>query len=195
MNSTPEQLRFASIPGFTVRADFEGGALSSDMGPLLLKGIDSQIGLTKRLSAALTDRRHGSYITHSQHDIFTQRVYQIASGYADGNDCTTLRHDPMFRLGLGHSPFNEEHAPASASTISRFEHAARRSDIYRLSRALVDQFIAGYATPPKVLVLDIDHTEDQAHGQQPLAFYNHHYGSTCYLPLMIFEGVRHEVAY
>lgn len=189
MNFKPEQLRFASIPGFSVRADFEGGALSSDVGPLLLNGIDRQIGLTKRLSAALTDRRHASYVTHSQHDILTQRVYQIASGYEDGNDCTALRHDPMFRLGLGRAPFNDDAALASASTISRFEHAARRRDIYRLSSALVDQFIAGYATPPAVLVLDIDHTEDQAHGQQPFAFYNHHYGSTCYLPLVIFEGL------
>jgi len=93
MNFKPEQLRFAPIPGFLVRADFEGGALSSDVGPLLLNGIDRQIGLTKRLSGALTDRRHASDVTHSQHDILTQRVYQIASGYEDGNDCTALhRH-------------------------------------------------------------------------------------------------------
>ena len=36
MDSTSEQLRFASIPGCTVRADFAGGGLSSDLGPLLL---------------------------------------------------------------------------------------------------------------------------------------------------------------
>ena len=91
----------------------------------------------------------------------------------------------MFRLGLGRAPFNDEAAVASASTISRFEHAARRRDIFRLSSALVDQFIAGYATAPAVLVLDIDHAQDQAHGQQPFAFYKHHYGSTGYLPLVI----------
>ena len=60
-------------------------------------------------------------------------------------------------------------------------------DVYRLSRALVEQFITGYATPPKALVLDLDHSEDKAHGQQPLAFYNGYYRSTCYLPLFIFE--------
>ena len=57
-----------------VPADVEGGALSSDVGPLLLNGIDCQINLTKRLSAALTDRRHASDVTHWQHDILTQRV-------------------------------------------------------------------------------------------------------------------------
>ena len=55
MNSTPEQLRFASIPGCTIRADFAGGGLSSDLGPLLLKGVDRQIGLTERVRAAIDD--------------------------------------------------------------------------------------------------------------------------------------------
>lgn len=69
MNSTPEQLRFASIPGCTIRADFQGGGLSSDLGPLLLKGVDRQIGLTERLCAAINDTHHHSYITHTLHDI------------------------------------------------------------------------------------------------------------------------------
>jgi hypothetical protein len=47
--STPEQLRFPPLPGYTVRADFDGGAMSSDFGALLLRGIDRQIGLTERL--------------------------------------------------------------------------------------------------------------------------------------------------
>jgi hypothetical protein len=73
--------------------------------------------------------------------------------------------------------------------MSRFEHAASSKDIYRVSEALVEQFIAGFASAPRTLVLDLDHSEDAAYGQQPLAFYNHHYGSTCYLPLMIFDGL------
>ena len=192
MNSTPEQLRFASIPGCSIRADFAGGGLSSDLGPLLLKGVDHQIGLTERVCAAINDTRHPGYITHSLHDILKQRIYQIASGYEDGNDCNSLRHDPMFRLGVGCKPFDTDEAEgalASGSTISRFEHAVDSKDIYRLSEALVDQFIAGYASPPEALVLDIDHSEDAAYGQQPLAFYNHYYQSTCYLPLMVFEGL------
>jgi hypothetical protein len=55
--------------------------------------------------------------------------------------------------------------------------------------ALVEQFIAGFAEPPAALVLDRDHSEDAVHGQQPLAFYNHHDRSTCYLPLFIFDGL------
>lgn len=189
MNFTSEQLRFASIPGHTVRADFAGGGLSSDLGPLLLRGVDRQIGLTERINAALVDTRHPSYITHSQLDLLTQRIYQIGCGYEDGNDSNCLRHDPMFKLGLGRLPFDADTALASAATMSRFEHAVSSKDIYRVSQALVEQFVAGFARPPRNLVLDMDHSEDAAHGQQPLAFYNHFYQSTCYLPLMIFDGL------
>lgn len=188
-NSTPIQLRFAPSAGFTIRADFEGGGLSSDLGPLLLRGIDQQIGLTARLAGALDDRRHPGYVKHTTRDVLTQRIFQIASGYEDGNDSNALRHDPMFRLGSGRKPFDPNEALASGATISRFEHAATRSDVYRASRALVEQYIAGFASPPAALVIDLDHSEDRVHGQQPLAFYNHHYRSTCYLPLFIFDGL------
>ena len=189
MNSTSEQLRFASIPAHSVRADFAGGGLSSDLGPVLLRSVDLQIGLTKRLAAALPDRRHQSYVSHSYHDLLAQRIYQIGCGYEDGNDSNSLRHDTMFKLGAARLPFDDDGALASGATISRFEHAASRQDIYRVSEALVEQFIASFAIPPKSLILDLDHSEDACYGQQPLAFYNHHYRSTCYLPLMIFDGM------
>ena len=82
--SSPKQLCFPPVAGYTVRADFAGGALSSDFGPLLLRGIDRQIGLTERLAAAIHDHRHQSYIDHSLRDLLAQRIYQIAAGYADG---------------------------------------------------------------------------------------------------------------
>src|SRR5215207_9029267 len=94
--STPEQLQFPPVSGYTVRADFDGGALSSDFGAILLRGIDRQIGLTERLAAAVRDKRHPSYTDHSLRDLFAQRIYQIASGYADGNDATSLRHHLHF---------------------------------------------------------------------------------------------------
>ena len=57
--TTPEQLRFPPVAGLSVRGDFGGGTLSSDFGPMLLRGVDQRIGLTERLSAAVDDRRHG----------------------------------------------------------------------------------------------------------------------------------------
>jgi len=189
--STPEQLCFHPIAGHTVRADFEGGALSSDFGALLLRGIDRQIGLTARLAAAIHDTRHPSYIDHPLRDLLAQRIYQIASGYADGNDANSLRRDPLFKLGVERLPLAPEQDLASAPTFSRLEHSVDRKDLYRLTQALVDHFIASYPEPPAAIVLDLDHSDDPTHGQQEFAFYNHYYQNYYYLPLFIFEGPSH----
>lgn len=66
-----------------------------------------------------------------------------------------------------------------------------RKDLYRLTRALVDHFIARSPEPPAAIVLDLDHSDDATHGPQEFAFYNHYYKSYCYLPLCIFEGPSH----
>jgi hypothetical protein len=83
------------------------------------------------------------------------------------------------------------HDLASAPTFSRLEHPIDRKDLYRLTRALVDHFIASYSEPPAAIVLDIDHSDDPTYGQQEFAFYNRHYPNHCYLPLFIFEGTSH----
>lgn len=64
--------------------------------------------------------------------------------------------------------------------MSRLENSATRKDIYRMSGAMVDPFIASYAKAPKRIVLDMDHTSDRTFGQQELTCYNHHYRSYCY---------------
>jgi hypothetical protein len=187
-SSNPEQLCFPPVAGQTLRADFEGGALSSDFGALLLRGIDRQIGLTTRLAAAIHDKRHQSYIDHPLRDLLAQRIYQLASGYAEANDANHLRHDPVFKLGVERCPLDPTHDLASAPTFSRLEHHIDRQDLSRLTRALVDHFIASYAEPPAAIVLALDHSDDPTYGQQEFAFYNHHYQNHCYLPLFIFEG-------
>jgi Transposase DDE domain group 1 len=189
--SSPTQLCFPPVGGQTVRADFEGGALSSDFGALLLRGVDRQIGLTARLAAAIHDKRHPSYIDHPLRVLLAQRIYQMASGYADANDAKSLRRDPLFKLGVERPPLDPTHDLASAPTLSRLEHHIDRKDLYRLTRAFVDHFITSYAEPPAAIVLDLDHSEDPTYGQQEFALYNHHYQNYCYLPLFIFEGTSH----
>jgi hypothetical protein len=189
--SNPEQLCFPPVTGQTLRADFEGGALSSDFGALLLRGIDRQIGLTERLAAAIHDKRHPSYIDHPLRDLLAQRIYQLASGYADANDVNHLRHDPVFTLGVERRPLEPEQDLASAPTFSRLEHQVDRKDLSRFTTALVDHFLASYAEPPAAIVLDLDHSDDPPYGQQEFAFYTHHYQNHCYLPLFIFEGTSH----
>jgi hypothetical protein len=125
---SPKQLCFPPVAGHTVRADFEGGAWSSDFGALLLRGIDRQIGLTQRLAAAIHAKRPQSYIDHPLRDLFAQRCYQLASGYADANDANSLRHDPLFQLGIERRPLAPEHDLASAPTCSRLQHQVDRKD-------------------------------------------------------------------
>jgi hypothetical protein len=189
--SSPKQLCFPPVAGHTLRADFDGGALSSDVGPLLLRGVDRQMGLTERLATAIHEKRHLSYIDHPLRDLLAQRIYQIASGDADGHDAKSLRHDPVCKLGIEPLPLAPDQDLASAPTFSRLDHSIARKDLYRLTKAFVDQFIAGYAEPPAAIVLALDHSDDPTHGQQAFAFYNHHDQSYCSLPLVIFEGTAH----
>ena len=183
-----EQLRFHPIDGCTVRADFDGGAMSSDFGPMLLREVDRQTGLSARLAAAIADWRHPSYTDHTLRDLLAQRCFLQACAYPDGNDADALSADPVFQLALDRYPLTRESRLASGSTFSRLKNGLSRKDIYRLAQAFVDQFIASYAGPPEAIVLDLDHTADPTHGQQAFSFYNHHYGTHCYLPLLIFEG-------
>lgn len=131
---TPAQLRFPPVAGLTVRGDFDGGAVSSDFGPMILRGIDDQIGLTERLANAFDDRRHPSYTEHPLPTLFAQRIFQVASGYEDGNDANALRADPMFKLGAERKPSDADTGRASAATLSRLDNAATTKDIYHLPR-------------------------------------------------------------
>ena len=124
---TPEQLRFPSIPGYTVRADFKGGELSSDLGTVVLGAVDRRIGLLNRLTAAITDSRDARYITHPLRDLLTQRIFQIASGYEDGNDANTLRGDPMFKLAAARAPLDTDNLLACGATHSRLDSSMRPS--------------------------------------------------------------------
>ena len=126
LNSIPEQLRFPPAAGFTVRADFTGGEVSSDLGTLILGAVDGRIGLMDRLTQAITDARDPRYITHSLRDLLTQRIFQIASGYEDGNDANALRQDPLFKLAAGRAPLDAGQALACGTTHSRLENALGR---------------------------------------------------------------------
>jgi hypothetical protein len=134
--STPEQLRFPPVDGLTVRADFDGGAMSSDFGPLILRGVDQQIGLTERLAQAIDDQRHASYITHPLRDLLAQRIFQIGCGYEDGNDANALRRDPLFKLAVERRPLDEAMDLASGPTFSRLENAVSTKDVYRWHKRL-----------------------------------------------------------
>jgi hypothetical protein len=185
----PSQIRlpFASISGKVVEADFAGGAVTSDGGVLLLRALESQMGLIARMVDALRDRRHPSYIDHTLLDLVKQRVFQIACGYEDAVDCDDLRHDPGVKAACDRLPLSGPDL-GSQSTMTRLENDVRRSDLYRLARAFVDGFIASYDQAPPSIILDIDDTDDPTHGAQQFSLFNAYYNEHCYMPLHIYEG-------
>jgi Transposase DDE domain group 1 len=171
-----------------VELGFDGGRLSSDAGLILLKEPDEQLGLTRALAAVLKDPREPRRVHFTLHDLLKQRVLQIAAGYEDANDANTLRHDPLFKLLLDRQP--ETGASwASQPTLSRFENHVSRTELYRMALVLVEQFIASYAHPPQLIVLDCDDTEDPVHGAQEQARDEGYYGGYCFLPLHLYEGL------
>lgn len=187
IQDTQHVLSFASIFSKDIAAAFDGGTLTSDGGALVLREVERHVGVIARLVAVIRDRRHPSYVTHSLTDLLRQRVFQIACGYEDANDCDTLRGDPAFKLACGRLPETGADL-ASQPTMTRLENRISRTDLYRIARALVDTFIASYATPPKAIILDIDDTDDPTHGAQALTVFNGYYDEHCYLPLHIYEG-------
>src|SRR5882724_12558856 len=181
-------LHLAPVEDKATLVDFEGGRLSSDGGLVLLNDPDDQLGLTRDLAAVLRDPRDPRRVDFTLHDLLKQRVLHIAAGYEDANDANTLRHDPIFKVLLGRLP--ETGAPlASQPTLSRFENRISRTELYRMALVLVDQFLASYRRPPKVIVLDVDDTEDPVHGGQEQARYDGYYGGYCFLPLHVYEGL------
>jgi hypothetical protein len=154
---------------------------SSDGGLLLLKKADARLGLSARLSRCLTDVRREP--RHTNPKMLTQRVFGICQGWEDCNDFDSLRADPLFELALGS-------APAPQPTLCRFENARVRRELHAMSVALVELFIDRHrASPPKRIVIDMDATDDPAHGQQQFEFFHAYYGHHCFLPLLVFCSV------
>jgi Transposase DDE domain group 1 len=181
-------LHLAPVGAKAVDLDFDGGRLSSDAGLVLLKDPDEQLGLTHNLAAVLSDPRDPRRVHFTYHDLLKPRVFQMAAGYEDANDANTLRHDPIFKLLLDRLP--ETGAPlASQPTLSRFANRVSRTDLYRMALVLVDQFLASSVSPPQLIVLDVDDTEDPVHGGQEQARYDGYYGGYCFLPLHLYEGL------
>jgi hypothetical protein len=170
-----------------VVARFDQAHASSDGGALLLKAIDARLGLTERLTAGLTDRRHAGKVEHALLDLVRQRVFGIACGYADCNDAARLGHDPVHKLLLDRDPLVGP-ALASQPTLSRFENAVGWHDLYLASLALADLVIESHRARlqgrARRITIDLDPTDDPTHGQQELSFFNGHYDTWCYLPLV-----------
>jgi hypothetical protein len=170
-----------------VVALFDMPHASSDGGAILLKSLDTQLQLTKRLAACVVDERQPGKIQHATLELLRQRVFGIACGYADCNDAARLADDAIHKLLVERDPIAGR-ALASQPTLSRFENAVGWPELRDMAHVLADTVIEtqrrrlkGRATR---ITIDLDPTDDPTHGQQEFAFFNGHYDTWCYLPVV-----------
>jgi hypothetical protein len=175
------------VDGKQVQVAFDGGLQSSDGGVLLLREVDRRLELAARLAACIPDWRDPESISHGIAEMLRFRMFAIAAGYADADDCDSLRRDPIFKLAVGRGPESGEPL-CSQPTMSRLENRVSLRTLVKLQAALIDRFCASWTQVPKRIELDIDDTWDAAHGAQQLSLFNAHYDGYGFLPMHIYEA-------
>jgi hypothetical protein len=191
---SPHPLSFAPVEGRAVVAAFDGGAVTSDAGALLLGATDRAIRLVKRFAACFRDDRAADRVEHSVARLVGQRIFGIALGYEDLIDHDQLRHDPILAVLAGRLAARRSGcAPlAGKSTLNRLEHAPAAAptryhkighDPAAIERLLVELFLEAFTGPPRRITLDLDATDDPLHGHQEGRFCHGYDDCWCYLPL------------
>ena len=198
-----ELFEFAPMDRRSVVAGFDGGAITSDAGALLLGATDRAIRLVDRFAGCFSDRRDPRLVEHLVRTLVGQRVFAIALGYEDVNDHDELRHDPVMAVLAGKlQAWRADCAPvAGKSTLNRLELSRERATRYHkiahdpaaIAGLLVTLFQEAHTTPPEEIIIDLDATDDPLHGHQEGRFFHGYYDCYCYLPLYIFCG-RHLLA-
>ncbi|MCE5309390.1 MAG: IS1380 family transposase [Acidobacteriales bacterium] len=178
-----------------VVARFDGGAMTSDGGAVLLRETDRRLNLLPRLAACFEDRRRPWLVSHPVKEMVAQRVYALALGYEDLNDHDQLRDDPLLGV-LSGKPRAGEKPLAGKSTLNRLELGGEEPSRYKkihyrqeaIDELLVQVFMEAHPQAPAEIVLDLDATDLPLHGRQEGRFFHGYYDSYCYLPLYIFSG-------
>jgi hypothetical protein len=210
-NCSQQTFSFQALGTRKVEADFKGGNLSADGGVVLLREVDSQLGLMENLADCFEDFRDQRWVVHSVPELLRQRTFAMAMGHEDLNDHDTLRCDPMMALGVGkEDPLGldrdaESHGRALAgkSTLNRLELTnakTQRADVIiggahkikanfpAIEKLLIEFGVSQLAADTEEVVLDFDATDSLLHGEQEGKFFHGYYDSYCYLPLYCFIG-------
>src|SRR5271167_924638 len=194
-DSTTQCLLFPGIFRKPVVAQFDQREGSSDGGALLLKAADRHYDLVAGLASCLRDERQVGKVDHSLRELVAQRVFSIACGYPDANDSARLSEDPIHKLLLDRDPI-EGRALASQPTLSRFENGVGVKELYRSGEFLAESVIRRHAQRLRHrayrVTIDLDPTDDPTHGAQQLSFFNGHYDTWCYLPVIGFVSFNDE---
>ena len=201
----PNLFNFQELGMKKVVADFNGGTISSDAGGLLLREIAIASDYLRDFAACFYDYRNQRFVEHSVEELVSQKIIGLCLGYEDLNDHDFLRHDPLFATLCGKlDPSGEDRihqrdkgkACAGKSTLNRLEtceglfHITGTKKIEalpeKIEKFFVKSFLKSYEGRPKQIVLDLDVTDNELHGNQEGRFYHGYYDCYCYLPLYIY---------
>jgi len=177
------QGEFKFFQGPKLTYDFEGGNMSSDGGVLLVKELDTKLKFTAGIANAIVDRRDPAQISHTIKDLVCERIYMLIQGYEDTNDANRLRSDLAFKSVLNRGKNDLD--LGSQSTLCRLENAVDRRDIKRLMDYSIEHWLNSFEQPPLEITLDVDPTDDPAHGHQQMALFHGYYGQVMFCPLII----------
>lgn len=181
-----EKINIGTLNGRKARVSFDREDLSPLGGiPLLVKlgGVDKFV---KLFCKQIKDKRNPAMCKHTLKEMITVMIVLAVCGYEDRNDVTKLKHDPALR-NICHVKEGDE--LPSQPTLSRLENSMSTRDLYNLGVFFVQSFIDSYDTPPRSIILDMDDTNANAYGEQQQSLFNTYYGDSCFMPLLLFEGI------
>jgi len=203
-----EQLVLWQLGRREVTVDFSAEQVVSDTGLLAIRKLDRELGVLAEAAARLPDPRSQRHVSHDAEELLVQQVYQLLGGYFDANDSNILRNDPLFQTLTDGEP-SPEQPLASGSTVARFKYAytRRQSDlpvdertieqerqtanvrrVREINTFLPDLFIKTRREKPVQIIIDLDASDDPAHGRQQLSLWHGYYDQQQYFPLLAFDG-------
>ena len=108
------------------------------------------------MSKCITDDRDQRYIDHSLEQLLSQRIYQIAAGYEDANDCDELRRD-----NYGENCFMPLHIYEGLSgklitTILKPGRRSKATNVFAILKRVID-FIRNHWCQTKIIIRGDSH--------------------------------------
>jgi Transposase DDE domain group 1 len=116
-------------------------------------------------------------------------VYSLLAGHEDLNDAERLAADPTFRLISSQRIW--ERGAALTSTLHWFETELLTKEENLIGLMALNRETLGQAESldsSDRVVLDMDSSESQVHGELEGSAYNGHFESVCYHPLFLFNS-------
>jgi len=163
-----------------ISVDFSAEQISSDGSVILLEKLERKNKLLRHFSKIIPDNRDPLRTIHTREKQLKQRVYLLMQGYEDTNDVNYLKNDPLYKDIL-------DGDMASQPTLSRFENSMDKASIFTMCYAWVDHYVSTLKNR-KCIIIDIDATDDQTHGDQQMSMFNGYYGHFMYNELFFHDG-------